>query len=115
MKIPRHLYEAVELLVQNSKPEDLVGWAKQNEKTAVSNLHFGGGTAIRNDWGLWEGKNQLVKFFHIIGITHPDDMSCIIHTTLHRKLNGKNLDVEGQVKHYQRYWKKNGYKDGIPK
>ena len=115
MKTPRHLYEAVEILVQSNKPEDLKEWAKIPEERAVGGLHFGAGMAMRNNWGLWEGKNELVTFFHKLGITHPDDMSGIIHTTLHRKLNGKNLNVEGQIKHYQNYWKKNGYKDGIPK
>ena len=63
------------------------------------------GKAIRNAWGLWSGENDLVKFFNSYGIFHPDEMSSIILTSVHRKLNKKDIDFEGQVKSCLNYWK----------
>jgi hypothetical protein len=57
----------------------------------------------------------LNQWFNLIGISHADDMSSIISASFHRKLNGKPILLEQQVKFYQNYWKKNGFpKDGIP-
>lgn len=63
------------------------------------------GQRIRNNWGLWIGKNDLVKFFNSYEITHPDDMSLIILTSFYRKITNQNIDFEGQVQKYLDYWK----------
>jgi hypothetical protein len=69
-------------------------------------FHHGLGTALRNCWGLWAGGSGLAAWFAEQGITHPDDMSSIVLTSFHRKLNGKELDVAGQIAEHQAYWVK---------
>ncbi len=85
-----------------------------NEEEAMSYVHFAGGVNLRNNLNLWH-ENDLTKWFNSVGITHADDMSGIIFTSTHRKLNNKKIDLEEQIKRYQNHWKKNGYPDGIPK
>lgn len=71
--------------------------------------HHGLGMWMRNEWGLWAG-SRLSEYFNRIGIHHPDDMSGIILNSYWRKLHGKPIDLERQVKYYQEYWRKQ--KDG---
>lgn len=68
-----------------------------------SNVHFGFGMWIRNNWKLWGG-SRLSKYFNDLGIRHPDDMSGIILTSYHRYLNNKEIRLEEQIKHYQDFW-----------
>jgi hypothetical protein len=67
--------------------------------------HMGFGMWMRNNWGLWGG-SRLAEFFNGIGIHHPDDMTGIILHSYWRKLHGKPIDLDGQVKHYKEYWQK---------
>lgn len=67
--------------------------------------HHGLGMWMRNEWGLWGG-SRLAAYFNGIGIYHPDDMSAIILDSYWRKLHGKPIDLESQVKRYQEYWQK---------
>lgn len=67
-------------------------------------LHHNIGRELRNDWGLWKGENELCKYFHSLGVMHADDMSSIILTSFHRKLNGRPIDVEAQIEHYKNHW-----------
>ena len=48
-----------------------------------SQMHFGFGMWMRNNWGLWRG-SQLAKYFHDKDIHHADDMSGIILDSYHR-------------------------------
>lgn len=81
---------------------EVKGWT---EDEFVSKTHFGFGMWIRNNWQLWGG-SRLSKYFNEQGIFHPDDMSGIILTAYHRKLNSKPLGVEEEIKYYQDYWEK---------
>jgi hypothetical protein len=67
--------------------------------------HLGFGMWMRNNWQLWGG-SRLSKYFNVLGIYHPDDMSGIILDSYHRYLTGKDLKLEEQIKLYQDYWKK---------
>lgn len=60
---------------------------------------------MRNNWSLW-GDSGLSKWFKSIGIFHADDMSSIILDSLVRSLKDEPIDLDGQVKFYQDYWKK---------
>ncbi len=66
---------------------------------------MGLGMWMRNNWGLWRGK-ELAIYFNSIGIYHPDDMSGIILTSYYRELYGKDWEVEKQIQYYQDFWKK---------
>lgn len=48
-----------------------------SENEFLSNSHMSTGMWIRNNWGLWKGK-ELAKYFNKLEIYHPDDMSSII-------------------------------------
>ena len=76
------------------------------ESEFSTNAHFGLGQWMRNNWQLWGG-SRLSKYFHDLGIFHPDDMSAIILDSYHRHLNGREIKLEEQVEWYKNYWKVN--------
>ena len=80
-------------------------WLEMEENKALGVAHHGLGTMVRNELGLWYD-GSIVPFFNELGIYHADDMSGIILTSFHRKKNGVDLELDGQVKHYIDYWKK---------
>jgi uncharacterized protein DUF6794 len=67
--------------------------------------HMGLGLWMRNNWGLWRG-SRLAAYFNHLGIYHPDDMSGIILDSYWRKLHGKRIELDAQVRSYQDFWKK---------
>lgn len=75
-----------------------------SEKEATAFYHFGFGRWMRNNWGLWSG-SKLKDWFVERGLHHADDMSGVILVSFWRHLNNKPIDLEGQIKHYQDYWK----------
>jgi len=112
-KIPKNLDECIEQLKQNSSKEELEKFKNFKEEECCI-YHHGCGTNIRNNWGLWTETSPLVKYFNSIKIYHADDMSGIIFTSIHRHLNGKDIELEKQITFYLNYWKVKGYKDGNP-
>jgi hypothetical protein len=92
----------------------------QDEHHFTSNMHFGLGLWMRNNWGLWKG-SRLSKYFNDLGIYHPDDMSGIILDSYYRNSTGKEIKLEEQIKYYQNYWKvarrpsKDTYPNGVKK
>lgn len=121
--LPKDLPEAIELL-KIFYGKYIKEIKALPEKEFLSSSHFMAGMFLRNSWKLWWQNNKMWKgepkpllnaWFNSIGITHADDMSSIILTSFHRSLNGKTLNVESQVRRYQKHWKKQGFSDGIPK
>lgn len=53
-------------------------------RDGLINLHFGLGTSIRNDFGLWSGNAALLES---TGNSHPDDAAITIIEALWRRLN----------------------------
>lgn len=74
------------------------------ENLATSKHHFGLGLDLRNGKGLWRG-SLLKTYFKLNGIKHPDDMSSIILTTYHRKLNNQPINFNKQKEEFKEYWK----------
>ena len=114
---PANLEEAMYFLIHDCPPEQLdemKKWVSMKEDEAVNGIHFSGGMGLRNELNLW-GENELTKWFNSIGIVHADDMSGIIFTSTHRKLNQKEIELDKQIKIYQDHWKNCGFSDGIPK
>jgi len=68
--------------------------------------HFMLGRRIRNEAGLWSSESPLVQWFAARGIQRIDDMSAILLTCLHRKLNGKPIEVEQQVQAVKLHWER---------
>jgi hypothetical protein len=108
--VPENLDQALDELPR------VVGAANvdQFERHDPIEFHHGFGTALRNCWGLWAGGDGLASWFAEQGITHPDDMSSIVLTSFHRKLNGKEIDLAGQIAEIKAFWdkQKQSYEDG---
>ncbi|MGB3547953.1 MAG: DUF6794 domain-containing protein [Saprospiraceae bacterium] len=82
----------------------------EDEYSARNHL-FGIGIWMRNNWQLWGG-SRLSSYFNKVGIYHPDDMSGIIMHSYHRRLKGKAIRLDEQVKYYRDYWEKAKQKKG---
>ncbi|WP_458626462.1 DUF6794 domain-containing protein [Winogradskyella sp. PC D3.3] len=102
--IPTDLNDAISFFECKWTEDSLNGFKNKEEQSATSELHFGTGMSLRNNWKLWAGTSDLSKFFRDLGINHPDDMSGILLTSLHRKLNGIEIDLDKQIKYYKDYW-----------
>lgn len=71
-----------------------------NEREAVEGINFVGlGMQLRNEWKLWKG-SDLCQYFLVIGVQEPEDMTRIILTSFHRRLNGRDIDLVRQVELY---------------
>lgn len=104
--IPVNLEDSFSYFECNWSKEDLETFKNKEEKSATISLHRGYGMNIRNSWGFWKRKGKLVEFLNGKGIYHPDDMSGVIFTSFHRKLNNKSIDLDKQAEYYKNYWKK---------
>jgi hypothetical protein len=100
--VPENLENAITKLEQILSEEDLSIF-RDTDEVDLYLYHHGLGRAIRNKWQLWYA-SKLACFFKAKGITHPDDMSSIILTSLHRKLNRKDIKLECQIQKYKDYW-----------
>ena len=109
--IPTDLNDAISFFECKSSEDDLNGFKNKEEQSATSELHFRTGMSLRNNWKLWAGTSEISKFFRDLGINHPDDMSGIILTSLHRKLNGIDIDLDNQIKYYKDYWAESEQKE----
>ena len=89
------------LLSDSSRME----FKESSKSELIGKTHFGLGIWMRNNWGLWAG-SKLAKFFNQQGIYHPDDMSGIILTSYHRRLNEVPIRLNKQIKYNQKYWRK---------
>ena len=98
--IPIDLNDAISFFECKWPKEDLDSFKNKEENTATAELHFGTGMSIRNSWKLWAGTSGISKYFRDLGIHHPDDMSSIILTSLHRKLNEKPIGLKEQIIYY---------------
>lgn len=101
---PKNIDEAVAYFEIHWSENEKKEFKEKPEQRAVSELHFSTGLWIRNQW-IRGGDTDLVNQFNAMGIFAPDDMSSIILTSLHRKLNNLPLDIDGQVEYYKAYWK----------
>jgi len=84
-------------ILDNNEKESIMETA---EKEFTIYSHWGLGTWLRNNWGLWGG-SILKTYFLKLGVDHPDDMSSIILTSYYRYLHGQDVNIEEQVKQYK--------------
>jgi hypothetical protein len=103
-RVPATLDEALEIILSRMPEQDRL-YLEACEKDSSPRFL---GMLLRNDWSLWEKDMPLVKWFNERGITHADDVSAIILTSIWRRVRGVDLvDLEGQIKSYQDYWIRN--------
>ena len=77
-------------------------WLSRPEDNAML-IHHGYGTFIRNTLQLWHS-GPAVAWFNSKGIYHADDMSGIIFTSLHRRENGIEINLDAQISKYRKHW-----------
>ena len=103
--LPKNLDETLLYFQQQWTKAELEKFKNTPEQDAVAELHLGTGMWIRNNWIHGDRDTALTNYFHSLGIFHPDDISSIILTSLHRTLNGKDIQIDKQVESYKAYWK----------
>lgn len=106
---PCDLYELLDILheeAQKQDPESVEEFKRLDDKDAAFLFHNTIGKNLRNTYYLWDNKSPLHNWFLSHGISHADDMSGIILTSLHRKLKNRDINLNEQIAHYQEYWKK---------
>ena len=108
-RVPTTLDEALEMLERRMSNEDRE-FLENSDKKPTAQMHHKFGMSLRNDWSLWEKDMPLVKWFNERGISHADDMSAIILTSIWRlrarcgsRLRGTNQELPGLLdsKHRQ--------------
>lgn len=129
MSEPKDLNEIVDLLIQEINKQ------KATEFVMEKGIpHHGAGTSIRNKYHLWwseelrdkvyekesdsdypKEKPALVQWFNERDAYHADDISGIISEAVQAKLRGEEYDMSPTVERYKKHWKKQGFKNGIPK
>ena len=103
-KKPANLDEALLYFEKKWTDKQKEEFRLKDEKKVVSDMHFSVGVWIRNEWLYGNKDTALVNYFNRMGIDQPNDMSAIILTSLHRKLNNIPVDLEEQVKYFIDYW-----------
>lgn len=99
-------FEYLDKMLDNS--EDIEWFKTTSEDDAVIQSHHGLGRWMRNNWELWVEESNLHQYFRKLGLHHADDMSSVILTSYHRKLNDRELALDSQIKEYIEFWKENG-------
>jgi hypothetical protein len=102
---PKDLNEAIKYFENKWSESEKNEYKKKAETNAVTELHFSTGLWIRNNWIRGVRDKSLLDFFIKLGIRSPDDMSSIILTSLHRKLDHKPIDLQQQVAACKAAWK----------
>jgi len=106
VKVPVDVESCIKILIEDSDEKGLKEWAQESEDNAIFEAHHTMGRLLRNDWGLWGvgEPTEIHKWFNKRGIKHGDDISTIILISLHRHLNGVEMNLEGQLERYWKYW-----------
>lgn len=94
--IPIDLEDAYNELNRLSDQQGLIEFKSAPEDSIRRKLHFGFGRWIMTNWGFEEG-SRLSHYLKEKGVSVPDDMVRLIIVTWHRKLNGRPLNVEGEI------------------
>jgi hypothetical protein len=107
--VPRDLDDALiemDRIMGSSGRADVLK-IKEDEMVAY---HYSIGLWMRNNW--LRHHSRLGQYFRQLGIYEYDDMSGIILNSYWRQLHGKPIDLNGQVRYYQDYWKNEDLKEG---
>ncbi len=98
--LPLDLNESISYFEKKWTLEEKRSYKEKDEAVAVSEFQATTGMWIRNNWLRGKKDTILLHFFMDKGVVHPDEMSGIILTSFHRKLNNKQTDLEEQLKKY---------------
>jgi len=94
--IPFNLYDSFVQIDSFFSDSTKLKIKQQTELEFLGHHHFGLGMWMRNNWGLWKG-SRLWLYFYNKGVPHPDNISTLILTSYHRKVNDKQINFTDEV------------------
>jgi hypothetical protein len=68
------------------------------EAAAIKHAHYWYDTWINKMWGILVNDSGVAANFNAYGIEYNEDKWLIILTSLHRKLNKREIDLTAQIK-----------------
>lgn len=104
--IPQTLDEAVDQILGTMTADDMSRYCQEDPRCPGIRFHFGGATAMRNQWGLWDESSPLSQWFTAHGISHADDRSACVFKALYCRLTGKPFDIAAEAAYYRDFWTK---------
>ena len=91
------LEQELEKVKQSWTEEQIENFSKKQIEIALQESHFEYGLYIRNEYLRNPKDSILFKYFRSLKIDHIDHMSGVFLTSLHRNLNNKPIDLDGQL------------------
>lgn len=95
--IPENLNDAFEELKRLSDKKGINKFKEAEEAVVAKKLHFGLGRWIMKKWNLHDG-SRYAHYLREKGISYPDDMARFTIISLHRHLNGIDIDATARIK-----------------
>ena len=102
-RVPATVVEAIKMFWDALEEPEKQSLKDVDEDQLVV-FHHTLGEDIRNAWTLTDKNSILVNQFKELGVSHADDISGIILTSVYRKLHKKPLNLKGQVAKFKKYW-----------
>jgi hypothetical protein len=90
---PKTLEEAADLILSRLRDKDKTV-LRNTKKDDLIMYHHGWGMGIRNEFGLWQGNQALLKS---CGCSHPDDCSMRIMERVWEKLRSASSPGNEEV------------------
>lgn len=106
--IPTTLDEAVDQILAGMTQEQRDAYARQPSASPGAAYHHGGGTAMRNGWGLWHGETPISAYLRANRVYHGDDQSAVIFKAVWNRLNGFSTNLAAEAAHYEAHWRRHG-------
>jgi hypothetical protein len=100
---PKNLEDCFGILEMSFTEENKNAFINFEEINLVR-YHHTLGMSIRNNFYLLSIDADIVKYFNKMKVHSADDMSAIIITSWHRKLNNKPIQIDKQIRTLNEFW-----------
>lgn len=104
-KQPASIDEAILYFEKKWSTKEKESFKTIPENKAIEEYQLSAGILIRSKWLANKKDSALLHQLRELGIDESHDMSRIILTSLHRKLNNLPIELDEQVKEVKAYWK----------
>ena len=104
-KQPATIDEAIVYFEKKWSDKEKESFKTLPENKAIEEYQLSAGIMIRSKWLSNKKDSALLHELREMGIDESHDMSRVILTSLHRKLNNIPIELEEQVKEVKAYWK----------
>lgn len=101
---PKDLEEGIKYFERTWSKYQLEEFRHKDERKALADVHFSAALWVRNNWVYGNRNKKFKMYFNNLGVFTPDDISSILFISLHRRLNGKDIELDKQVESYKKYW-----------